>query len=392
MNRTLPGRRTKVIRARHIAVETQALVCVNTLNFFVPGDPCTRTGGYIYGARIVCGLRARGWTVNVRQLHDSFPAPDASALAHAGQQLDALGNQALVLVDGLAFGAMPALAQQHCERLRLIALLHHPLADETGLDPQMARALASSEKSALAAAHHVIVTSARTAADLKEHYAVADGKLSVVEPGTEPVAQIGPSPQSPTAATTKATRDDPPLTRLLCVATVTPRKGHDLLIKALAPLAGQRWQLRCAGSVRRSPHTTRRLREIIRQCGLNRQVQLLGEISDSALHDCYDWADVFVLATRLEGYGMALAEAVAHGLPVITSVGGAAADTVGSEAALLIPRDDVGALSDALRRLIHEPGLRAELAAAARRRARQLPNWNDATAAIERILRHVSRR
>ncbi|MFT5176516.1 MAG: glycosyltransferase involved in cell wall biosynthesis, partial [Gammaproteobacteria bacterium] len=347
-----------------------------------PGDPNTRTGGYIYDARITAGLRDLGWAVDVRRLHDGFPTPNSAAVAHAAQQLEAIEDHALVLIDGLAFGAMPSLAHQHRERLTLFALVHHPLAAETGLSRQQTEMLARSERNALAAAHHVIVTGARTATTLATHYAVPESKLSVVVPGTDSLAR------RPKQSRTMIVDAD---VRLLCVATVTPRKGHDVLIDALAPLAGQGWQLRCAGSLERSTSCVRHVQRAIEAAGLREQVQLLGEVDSAALQACYDWADVFVLPTHLEGYGMALAEALANGLAIITTKGGAAADTVGAQAALLVPPADAGALSAALQRVLHEPSLRRDLAAGARQRAQQLPSWTDAALAMQHVLqRHAA--
>ena len=355
---------------------------MKTLHFLLPGDPNTRTGGYIYDARITAGLRDLDWAVEVRRLHDGFPTPDSAAIAHAAQQLEAIEDHALVLIDGLAFGAMPSLAHKHRERLTLLALVHHPLAAETGLSRQEAEILSSCERSALAAAHHVIVTGARTAATLAKHYGVPESKLSVVLPGTDSPARR-PAQSRTMALDTQV--------RLLCVATVTPRKGHDVLIDALAPLAGQDWQLRCAGSLERSSSCVRHLHRAIEAAGLREQVQLLGEVDSPTLQACYDWADVFVLPTHLEGYGMALAEALANGLAIITTAGGAAADTVSAQAALLVPPADADALSAALRRVLHEPMLRRDLAAGARQRAQQLPNWTDAALAMQHVLqRHAA--
>ena len=173
------------------------------------------------------------------------------------------------------------------------------------------------------------------------------------------------------------------------MATLTPRKGHERLIKALAPLSGLNWQLRCVGSTERSLGTTRQIGEMINAAGLSGRVQLLGEIDDEQLRECHDWADAFVLATHMEGYGMALAEAIAHGLPVITTAGGAAASTVGSQAALLVEDHDDEALTRALKRVITEPDLRTKLAAAADQRALQLPTWRDSSMAMHRVLSRV---
>ena len=352
---------------------------VKTVEFLLPGDPATRTGGYIYDGKIIDGLRAGGWTVNLHRLHDGFPRPDSAALAHAGRLLCAIDDHALVVVDGLAFGAMPAVAKRHGGRLRLIALVHHPLAAESGLDPASIDTLVQSERSALGCAHHVIVTSTHTAARLSARYDVPTHKLSVVEPGTDP----------PRGA--RAARADSSVLRLLCVATVTPRKGHESLIAALAPLAGERWQLRCAGSLERAPETAEHIRSAIADAALGAQIELLGEIDDDALAGCFAWANAFVLASRHEGYGMALAEAIAHGLPVITTAGGAAADTVGADASLLVAPGDNAALTRALQRLLHDRALRMQLATAARRRARQLPDWHTASATMDKVLSRMQR-
>ena len=151
----------------------------------IPGDLQARTGGYGYDRRIIAGLRGLGWAVEVRRLDDSFPMPTAAARAQAAQVLAAAPDGATVLVDGLALGAMPDEAEREAGRLRLVALVHHPLAAETGLDPALARALEISERRALAAVGAVVVTSRATAARLAD-YGVAANRITVVEPGTDP--------------------------------------------------------------------------------------------------------------------------------------------------------------------------------------------------------------
>lgn len=345
------------------------------LALLLPGDPHTRTGGYLYDRRIAHGLGTLGWRIQVQRLHASFPFPDTAALEHAAQALAALPDGAIALCDGLAFGAMPQVAAAQTERLRLAALVHHPLALESGLDANRAAMLEHAERAALAAARLVIATSTRTAGMLQARYQVPAARLAVVEPGTD---------HAPLARGSGGTQ-----VAILCVGTVTPRKGHDLLIDALARVRHAHWRLTCAGSLARAPEWADALRARIDATGLGDRVRLLGEVDAPTLARCYEQADAFVLPTRLEGYGMALAEALVRGLPVITTASGAAADTVG-DAALLVPGEDVGALARALQRITTQPALRAELSVAALRRARELPTWEQAAQRMHRALRGLA--
>ena len=345
---------------------------MTALALVLPGDPDTRTGGYIYDRRIAAELATRGWQVRLVCLSPRFPHPDAAALAHAESALAALDDGTVVLADGLALGAMPEPAHRHAPRLHLVALVHHPLALEGALNAATAVRLEDSERRALAAVRQVVVTSASTAAILAERYGVDPGCISVAEPGTDP---------APTARGSGGA-----VPHLLCVASLTPRKGHDVLLGALARLRHLDWRLTCVGSARHSPSTAAALHARVRETGLDDRVTFAGEADDADLARHYERADAFVLPTRLEGYGMALAEAVARGLPVVTSAGGAAAATVGDEAALLVPVDDVDALAGALTRLIDDGALRQRLARGARRRAAALPRWHDTAAVIHGAL------
>jgi glycosyltransferase involved in cell wall biosynthesis len=341
-----------------------------SLEFIVPGDLQAATGGYGYDRRIIAGLIALGWKVAVHALDASFPDPTAAALEHAQAVLAHLPDQALVLADGLALGAMPQVIQPHAERLRLLALVHHPLAAESGLAPQRVVELARSERLALRAVRHVVVTSHGTMQALR-YYGVEPARVSVVEPGTDG-APLARSPR----------RD---LLRFLCVATLTPRKGHDVLFDALARLP-PRWHLTCVGNLTRSPATVDRLLAQRRRLGLDRHVTLAGEVPGATLAQYYRRADLFVLPTRFEGYGMAVAEALAHGLPVISTQVGAIAELVGAKAGLLVAPDDVDGLAKALERVLIEPALLNSLARGAAVIRRSLPRWQDSCARMSRVL------
>jgi glycosyltransferase involved in cell wall biosynthesis len=345
----------------------------------VPGSLEARTGGYAYDRRVITELRRRGWTIEIEELDDSFPAPTASALADAARILAEIPDGAIVVVDGLAFGAMPAEAEREASRLRLVALVHLPLALEIGIDPAVAAQREAAERRALGAASLVIVTGRWTVSAL-ERYDVGRHRIALVEPGTD------------RAKVTDIVKNASPL-QLICVATLNTGKGHEILIRALVKAERPDWRLTCAGSLTRDPATVERIHALIRAEGLDDRVSLAGELDAAALEAAYDKADVFVLATLRETYGMAVAEALAHGLPVVTTATGAAADLVGtadSSGGLLVPAGDESALAQALSRVMTDADLRSRLAAGARRMRDRLPTWEEAGARMAAALQKVS--
>lgn len=346
-----------------------------SLEFLVPGDLQAATGGYGYDRRIIEGLAHLGWRVNVRALNDSFPFPTAAALDEAAAVFSRVPDGALVMVDGLALGAMPDVAARHAGRVRIVALVHHPLAAETGLSQEVVARLEQTERASLQSARHVFVTSEATAEALGP-YQVDRSRITVVVPGTD---------EAPTAP---GGRDG--TTRLLCVATLTPRKGHDLLIEALAPLASLHWTLTCVGSLTRGAETAAALRQLIGRHGLAEKVVLAGELTGNALESAYQSADLFVLPTRHEGYGMVVAEALARGIPVISTRTGAIPQLVGSSAGLLVAPGDGAALNDALRRVLGDSALLASLREGAQVARHMLPRWPESCAKMARVLERLS--
>lgn len=331
-------------------------------SFLVPGDLGTRTGGYTYDRRIIDGLRVEGWRVDVLSLGEGWPVPDAATQASARRVVEALPDGTSAVVDGMAFGAMPELAADQARRIRWIALVHHPLSLETGLADDMRRSLFESERKALATVRGVIVTSPSTARALAA-YDVPASRIAVIEPGTEPKLP--------------ATGSGSEVLNLLCVATVTPRKGHGLLVDALAGLLDRSWILHCAGSLAMDRECAAALSAAIECHGMRERVVLHGEQDEDGLRALYASADAFVLPSFHEGYGMALAEALAHGLPVISTRTGAIPDTVPAEAGVLVSPGDGVALREALRRLMDDSAWRSQLAVGARAAGRLLPAWPD---------------
>jgi glycosyltransferase involved in cell wall biosynthesis len=342
--------------------------------FAVPGDLATPTGGYAYDRRIIAELSTLGWRMEVVNLGDGFPYPAADTRATACARLVALPPGHPVVIDGLAFGVLPEAAEAVRTSHPLVALVHHPLALESGLSAADSASLCASERSALVCARHIIATSATVARLLVADYGVASGHLSVVEPGTD---RVSAPPRS---------REG--VVKLLAVGSVIPRKGYDVLVAALARLRHLPWRLVIAGDCGRSPQTSRRLRAEIARLGLTDRISLLGAVMSEQMSPLYASADLFVLPSRFEGYGMAYAEAIAHGVPVIGTTAGAIPQTVSADAGVLVAPDDVEALAATLQRLIASPDERERLAAGAR--AAKFPSWSEQAARFARVLESLA--
>lgn len=364
------------------------------LDLLLPGNPGARTGGYVYDRRIIAGLTELGWRTTVHALDPSFPQPTPAARKQARDVLAGLPSGRIVVLDGLVLGGLTRELEAQAERLRLVALIHHPLALETGLDATAARRLHESERAALALARRVIVTSRWTSRALAE-YGVAAAQIRVVEPGIDSARRARSLPAARAARLRPRDRPgrdglhagkrEPPL-NLLCVATLTPRKGHTVLLDALALLRDRRWHLTCAGSLTRDAGTAAAVRRQIDRLRLGPRISLLGELDAAALQRCYARSDLFVLASHLEGYGMALAEAMAHGLPVISTTAGAIPETVPDDAGLLVPPGDSRALAKALASVMDNAVLRQRLARRALAARAVLPTWRQSAQRFEQAL------
>ncbi len=349
------------------------------LHLIVPGPLEQRTGGYLYDARIAEGLTALGWTVIAHGLEGAFPEGDACAESSLAHTLAEIPQGAWVVLDGLAMSPLPDPLRAHPDRLRLIALIHHPLADETGLESAERSRLARLESESLAQCAGALVTSAFTARRLGA-YGVPASRVRVVPPGTDPVqAAVGPGP------------GEPP--RLLCVGSVSPRKGQDVLVRALARIPALPWSCLCAGSLTHTPEFADSVLALVRELNLEDRIDFPGELGAPELDVLYHSASIFVLATHYEGYGMALAEALARGLPIVSTHVGAVPDTVPPEAGVLLPPGDDRALAAALQALVSGPegaARRAGLAEGSLRHGHSLPTWSDAALAFERAVLEIS--
>jgi len=330
-----------------------------TLVFAVPGDLSTPTGGYAYDRRMIAELERLAGPITVLDLGEGFPRPDPAIRTKALARLAAIPPDGPVLIDGLALGVLPeVVALRHSHRL--IALVHHPLALESGLSEPEIEALRASERAALAAVRHVVTTSQTVARILIADYGVREAQITIAPPGTDPAPA--------------ARGSGGPAVVLLAVGAITPRKGYDVLVAALGMVRDPPWRLTIVGDRHRDPKASARLEADIARLGLSDRITLAGAVSPPQLEAFYDGADLFVLASRFEGYGMAFADAMARGLPIIGTIAGAIPDT--APPALLVPPDNPVALAAALDRLIGDNRVRRRLAVATRQAARDLPAWS----------------
>ena len=340
---------------------------MTTLTFAYPGDLDTPTGGYVYDRRIIAGLEQLGWTVDLLPLGEGFPFPEKDVKQSAVERLLALPKGRRVVVDGLAYGVLDDAAARLGAHLDLTALVHHPLCKETGLKEDAAAAFQTQEMAAVRAADRVIVTSPATASQVSDLFGIAPHDIHVVLPGTE---------AEPCLVERQSGEGSADI-RLLCVATITRRKGYDLLVRALSALKHHPWHLDVVGDTSRDPECFGEIERLLDETGLKDRVTFQGAVTAKELPGYYASADIFVLASRYEGYGMAFTEALAHGLPVIGSGGGAVRDTLPKDASIYCETDDVDGLKEALAQLLASPERRSTLSAAALAAAASLPTWSE---------------
>jgi glycosyltransferase involved in cell wall biosynthesis len=336
-------------------------------------DPGQPTGGNIYDRRVCAGLADAGWDVLVTTVAVAWPAPGPGARADLARIVSAIPDGATVLIDGLI--ASPAAAQllPHTGRIRMTVLLHMPLA--TALGTHHDDSAQRSERAVLRAAIGVVATSEWTRQQVLNRYAIPARQVHVARPGVDQVA----APARPVRG------------HLICVGVLGRHKGQDILVEALADLAGRDWHCVLAGSLDRHPDFAEQLQARITRLGYDRRVRLTGVLTGGALSHAYTTADVFVAPSRSETYGMTVTEALAHGLPVIAAAAGGLPEALGSTAdgtrpGQLVPPGDPAALAAALGDWLGDEHHRYRLRAAARQRRSTLHGWDQTTQEIANAL------
>ncbi|MEM0905820.1 MAG: glycosyltransferase family 4 protein [Pseudomonadota bacterium] len=335
--------------------------------FAVPGDINTPTGGYGYDRALISALARAGHTIHPIELGDGFPAPDEGTLERAGETLKGVPNAAVLVVDGLAYSVMPTEILEEI-KAPLVALIHHPLCLETGLNDQDAKRLEAAERAALQKAKAVIVTSQDTARRLTELFGVPSHLIHVASPGiSADWRQLRRKPVSPP--------------KIVSVGSLSPRKGHDILIGALALLADLDFHCDIIGHMPPESGTAKDIAAQIDHLGLGDRVRLRGPLDQAEIGPAFEAASIFALATYYEGFGMVFAEAMAAGLPVVGTTGGAVPGVVPVTAGRLVPPGDPAAFATALRALLSDEALRMRLGEGARLAGQRFGDW-DSTAKI----------
>lgn len=325
---------------------------MSEVHFIVPegiDDPARPSGGNTYDRRVCDGLAALGWTVHEHAVGD---------LARTVRRIP---DGAVVLLDGLIASPAPEALVPHARRLRQVVLVHMPLGD-------------SRERDVLAAAADVVVTSDWTRRRLGELYGLSAERVHVAEPG------VDAAPLAPGTAAGKA---------LLCVAAVTPGKGHDVLLDALATATDLSWHCTCVGSLVRDPAFADGVR--YRVLSLGDRVCFPGPCTALELDRAYAAADLLVLASHAETYGMVVTEALARGLPVLATDVGGVSEALGhgedgTRPGLLVPPGDPAALGAALRSWLGDAELRGRLRRAARERRVTLRAWEATASQVAGVL------
>jgi glycosyltransferase involved in cell wall biosynthesis len=374
-------RRARIVSVRAGSWAGCGSVAVSTVHVVVPDgidDPARPSGGNRYDRRICDGLAALGWDVRELVVPGPWPRWNPAALSGLARTVAALPDDALVVLDALIASSAPAVLLPESRRLRLVVLVHMPLGDgPSGAEDADAR---TREAQVLSSATAVVTTSAWTRRRLLDRYPLSEERVHVAEPGVDP-ADLAPG----TAEGGE----------LLCVAAVTPHKGHDALLSALAELKHLPWRCTCVGSLSREPGFVDRLRRQADETGISDRVRFAGPLTGAALDGAYAAADVLVLASRGETYGMVVTEALAHGLPVVATAVGGLPSTLGEgprrgAPGLLVPPDDPAALSRALCAWLGDAGLRRTLRQAAGERRATLSGWSRTAEQIARILAEVA--
>jgi glycosyltransferase involved in cell wall biosynthesis len=342
-------------------------------------DPARPSGGNTYDRRACRGLVALGWAVHEHVVPGACPRPDGAGHAALARAVRRIPDGAVVLLDGLIASTAPEALVPQARRLRQVVLVHMPLGHRPPDD--QAGAIRAREREVLAAAAAVVTTSAWTRRRLGELYALPADRVHVTEPGVD-AAHLAPG----TAAGDS----------LLCVAALTPDKGHDVLLDGLAMATDLSWRCACVGSLVRNPAIADGVRRRARDSGLGDRVRFPGPLTGAELDRAYAAADLVVLASHAETYGMVVTEALARGLPVLATEVGGVAEALGhgedgTRPGLLVPPGDPAALGAALRTWLGDAELRARLRRAARERRASLRRWPATASVLAGVLAGAAR-
>lgn len=343
------------------------------IRFIIPGNIDTPTGGYRYDRAIIDEWRKFGLSVDLVSLPGDYPFASEADIQTALSIIEEADDADICVIDGLAGGCAPSLMQRCAKQMPVVALIHHPLALENGLAKDQAMMLEKLEREGLGFAKSVVTTSPATSKTVHQLFNYPVNNISAILPGVQRGAPA-------------AFRTQRPL-RLLSVGSITERKGHDVLLRALGTVHDLSWTLDIVGLQHLSPEIFSDLQKIAQQNAIVDRVTFHDAVDAQALEKLYHGADIFALASRYEGYGMAYAEAIVRGLPVIATTAGAIPDTVPESTGLLVPPDDIDALAVALRLILSDDDLRRDKHKGALKAEPDFPTWEKSAQEFHSLLR-----
>ncbi|MBP1464389.1 glycosyltransferase family 4 protein [Candidatus Chloroploca sp. M-50] len=330
------------------------------------GDTQRMTGGYLYHREVFARLQKAG--VTITELVPS--GADLAAQLIAAPKLGGFDPTAydLLLIDALARGLCAHWADRWRAVRPLVALVHElpSVAGAEGVsvgDLELEAPLLRADR---------LITVSEHGRHILEDRGVASARITVAPGGYDRLTSLAAAPAEGSSKH--------PLTAL-CVAQWIARKGILDLVRAWSQAAPEGARLELIGETDVDLAYTRRVQAAIARAPTD-SIVVHGPISDADLVAAYRRADLFVLPSRYEGYGLVFAEALAHGLPIIAYAVGPVPDLVGPEAGILTAPGNQTHLVTALRQLLNNPAQRTQMAAAARTRAAELPTWDDTAARV----------
>ncbi|MGM7776813.1 glycosyltransferase family 4 protein [Arthrobacter sp. KNU-44] len=331
------------------------------IRMILPANVRHRSGGNIYNARLAEALQGLGAEVSVCKLDGGWPSGSAAdrrsfAAALAGE------GQAIYIVDGLiASGAPTEIETATAAGRRVWVLLHMPPSGEDLLETR-----------ALCAATGLLCTGSRTAEAARS---LGLGNVHLAIPGVDRPTRTGP--RSAAAAP-----------HFIMVGALLPNKDQILFVDALARIKELAWTAALVGSTKADPSYAAAVQERILRNGLEKRVETTDELSGPALEEQWNRADLSMLISHSESFGMVVQESLAYGIPVVVRKGTGAVEALGAHGAgeAIDLSAGIGSLEKFLRRWLGDPALRVRWQSAAEAASSVLPRWEDTAREVLRAV------
>jgi glycosyltransferase involved in cell wall biosynthesis len=342
-----------------------------TVHFLITGDIQSLTGGYLYNMHMINGLRGKGHLVNV--FGTDWQWKDSDSLEYiCRHHLKKLPHGSCVIVDSLILASLHHIVQEFGDRLKFLGLIHLPASYNvlSGVHGK----LADEELTAINDMRQVIVTGQFTF-DLLCNVGLNPARICLVEPGTDHFP--------------RKKRYKPVPSELLCIANYSALKAQDVLIRALCRLTAWNWSLHLYGDTNRDKKYTEALRSLIRQLKMEHRIIVHGIVERHEISTVFLNADLFLMPSLFESYGMAITESLAHGIPVVTTSAGNIPYTLPAGMGLLTEPGNEEQLADTIRSIFYDPVKYDALCKAASQYFKQVRSWEQAVSDFETILQKM---